>query len=410
MLLVLALVSGAAERASAELLSSPTWGFTFDPPAGFSLSDGDGKNRFVFEDSVSSVQVVLRAYPGGTYDSCEAAVADAQKRLSSEGDFSPFDYGRRRASLGRLEFGVLGYPASGWALCAELDAPGDGGAPPLLLVLVYGKDDDPSAAQVVLSVLDSFSFGPADSLMSGPIASFAYPPKGEKRVAIRLGDAEESAVIDAGDQEAAKAVVDREFAVLSAYGSSPLWKEAWTRFYRMIWRDAWARLDSVAFAATLAARGKGPSPAAGAAASGSGGAAARGETVGMDSGAAARAAENRALAEALLGWVQGFRYERDLMGSDFVDLVSCAVEGRGDCDSRSMLLALVLRKANIDAILMVSRDYGHAMAGIDLSGAGARFPFDGGRWIVAETTDDVALGLIGQSVSDPGKWLGIRFP
>jgi hypothetical protein len=51
----------------------------------------------------------------------------------------------------------------------------------------------------------------------------------------------------------------------------------------------------------------------------------------------------------------------------------------------------------------------------DIAGEGARFPMkreDGGgetKWLVAETTAPVPLGLIGEGVSEITKWLGISF-
>jgi hypothetical protein len=97
------------------------------------------------------------------------------------------------------------------------------------------------------------------------------------------------------------------------------------------------------------------------------------------------------------------------MGSDFVNLVSALTEGRGDCDSRALLWALFLAQANIGAGIMVSREYSHALGMAELPGPGARFPFEGREYLVAETTARVELGLIGRSMSETGKWLGILF-
>jgi hypothetical protein len=197
------------------------------------------------------------------------------------------------------------------------------------------------------------------------------------------------ATLDTDDAVAAKALVEREFKVLVDYNDSPKWKEAWSRFYRAIWRDAYSRLADISFAVERAisertAEGKNP------------------ESDG--------AASQRVLAEGVLEWVQGFKYERDLLGSDFVDLPSTATEARGDCDSRALLMAIILQHANMDAILMVSREYGHAMAAVAAEGAGARFSHGETQWIVAETTAKVGLGMIGQNVADPQKWLAIDFP
>jgi len=107
--------------------------------------------------------------------------------------------------------------------------------------------------------------------------------------------------------------------------------------------------------------------------------------------------------------VQGFAYERDLEGSDFVNLVTALSEGRGDCDSRSMLWAMFLEQANIPSAIMVSRNHSHAMGLADVPGAGARFDSGGKKWLVAETTDKVGIGLISADKSDIASWLGVTF-
>jgi hypothetical protein len=44
-----------------------------------------------------------------------------------------------------------------------------------------------------------------------------------------------------------------------------------------------------------------------------------------------------------------------------------------------------------------------------MPGIGARFDFNGTKWLVAETTAPVSLGLIGKGSSDPSYWMGISF-
>jgi hypothetical protein len=120
-------------------------------------------------------------------------------------------------------------------------------------------------------------------------------------------------------------------------------------------------------------------------------------------------AADRILAEKALAWVQSFTYERDLLGSDFVNLVSAVFEGRGDCDSRAMLWAIIMEQANIPGAIMVSAGYSHAMGLVDLDGTGARFPLEGNHWLVAETTAPVPLGRIRADASEISQWLGITF-
>jgi hypothetical protein len=197
-------------------------------------------------------------------------------------------------------------------------------------------------------------------------------------------------MIAAGDAEAAQGLVDREFQVLKEFTGSPQWQEAWRRFYRAIRRDSWERLRDALFRLERSWNVE---------------AALGGERIAEGF----TGLSDRELASRTLAYVQSFRYERDLMGSDFVNLVSAITEGRGDCDSRALLWALFLSQAGVDAGIMVSRDYSHAMGIADIGGPGARFPFEQKEYLVAETTAKVELGLIGKNMSEIAKWLGIIF-
>jgi len=107
--------------------------------------------------------------------------------------------------------------------------------------------------------------------------------------------------------------------------------------------------------------------------------------------------------------VQGFKYERDLTGSDFINLVTAITEGRGDCDSRAVLFAMILANANIRGAIMLSHHYSHAMGLADVTGSGARFEALGVNWLVAETTANINIGLIAQDESDPRHWFAVVF-
>jgi hypothetical protein len=74
-----------------------------------------------------------------------------------------------------------------------------------------------------------------------------------------------------------------------------------------------------------------------------------------------------------------------------------------------MLLAMILEQADIPAAIMVSRGHSHAMGLADVPGGGARFETGGKKWLVAETTDKVGIGLIDAAMSDIASWLGVTF-
>jgi hypothetical protein len=366
----------------AEPLHSPTWGFYLDLPEGYFYESGDGRDRFSFASESGGI-VDLAVYGPGVFESPEALARDIRERLSSRGDISPYTYQDKRAALGELHISGPGGALSGWVLCTELAA--EGGPPPLLAALAYGPASRQDLLIFYLSALDSIVPSEAEKYSPGPITEFSYP-RGEP-VPAALANRDLKALLGENDAEAAGALVDREFAVLSAYLNSPLWKEAWIRFYRALFKDAYERLADFAFVFER-----------------------DWHTRYMQDPSQSRGnveSEARAFAQDALTWVQGFTYERNETGSDFVDLISAATEGRGDCDSRALLWALILARNNIPAAIMVSPQYSHAMGLAQVQGPGAVFELDGQNWIVAETTANVDLGLIGESVSDPRHWIGI---
>ena len=380
---------------SAPLLS-PTWGFSIDLPEDYALTGGDRKNQFSFENPEGAKfdLSVYHAEAGkeAPYPSLEEMAKDIHRRLNNKGEIDSFEYRQKKAFIIELSFlmpGAGGKQSSmnGWALCMELAKPEksgtqyyspmgpseDSAAKPMLLAMAYGPAGKQDLQILHFSALDSIAPEDEARLYPGPITEYAYPR--QKLMQAHISGLDISARIFAEDAEAAQALVDREFQVLRRYAAAPNWQDAWTRFYRAIYRDSFDRLADAAFQ--------------------------------VERKLNVPPRENREFADSALQWTQFFKYERDFMGSDFVNLVSAATEGRGDCDSRALLWAVVMRHANIPSAIMVSRTFSHAMGLADLGGSGARFELDGQKLLVAETTAKVSIGLIGETVSEVSEWLGI---
>ena len=368
---------------SAESLYSPTWGFGLDLPEGYDYIDGDGKDRFSFSGP-GWINFDLVVY-NGAYNSVNDLAEDVNRRIGNKGSVDFFNYHDKKAAIMELNFGGF----SGWALCVTLARPSGAAATaaaPMLIALSYSPADD--AAKASNADLSLFHFSALDSIIPsnseryypGPIMEYCFPRGEQKSVPLALSGA--SAMIRDNDAEAAQVLIEREFNVLANYANTPYWQEAWLRYYRFIFRDSVDRVSDAASALVRHLRAN------------SGG---------------DNAAADLAITKKALAFVQGFKYERDLAKSDFVNLVTAVTEGRGDCDSRAMLWAIILAHADIRAAMMVSRHYSHAMGLVDIAGDGARFESYGIKWLVAETTADVDLGLIAQDVSDPAHWIGIMF-
>jgi hypothetical protein len=354
----------------AEPLYSPVWGFFLDLPEGYEFTEGNGNDRFSFQHPQGAV-VDIAVYHN-VYTNVTQLSRDIERRLGNKGDAAPFEYGGKAAVL--MELAFMEY--AGWGLCLELGSVDSGpaaGTPAWLVALAYAPTNVAGMDLFHLSALDSLAPSEADRRRPGPITEFTYP-RGQ-RMEVPIAGTGLKTLVRQHDAEAAQALIEREFALMRRYESSPDWQEAWIRYYRAIYRDS---LDRIADAVVRLERN-------------------------WNDG------DKRAFATRAINFVQGFTYERDLSGSDFVNLVSAVIEGRGDCDSRAMLWAIILRRADIPAAMMVSRDYSHAMGLADIAGSGARFEAGGVPWLVAETTGKVAIGLINQDMSNTDLWLGILF-
>ena len=355
-----------------EPLYSPTWGFKIDLPEGYSYSDGNGFDRFNFKGPQNTLFDIV-VY-NNTYNSISHLVEDVNLRLKNQGETSFFEYREKPAALLEIKFDGF----TGWGFCVELAKNENSRSAPLLLAMAYTKSTGNTLDLYHLSALDSIAPAREDQRYPGPITEFSYPRGELKKMSLSKTGLE--AMIREYDSEGAQALVDREFALLRHYVLLDSWKEAWIRFYRAIYRDSWDRLIDAAFQLE---REWNVSAAAG--------------------------YTKRDFARQALGHMQGFKYERDLDGSDFINLVSAVTEGKGDCDSRAMLWAIILTQANIPAAMMVSREHSHAMGLADVEGIGARFEVSGKKWLVAETIATVDIGLIAQEQSAIESWLGVMF-
>jgi len=369
-----------------EAMYSPTWGFYIDLPEGYQFVDGDARDRFSFSGP-EGLMFDLVVY-NRQFNSMLDLVEDVNRRLQNQGDVDFFIYNGKQAAIINLDFGPNPQTRfSGWGLVVELGPQSGanqgnslpGNELPMLLALSYGPVNRGDFAIFHLSALDSIAPTVVERRFPGPITQYSYPRGEAKNVPIALKGF--NAVIHENDAEAAQVLIEREFAILRAYQNTAFLQDAFIRYYRFIYRDSFVRVEN---AIQVVVR----------------------EFAGHQ---AVTDEQKRAFAQRTLSFIQGFHYERDLSGSDFINLVTTITEGRGSCDNYSMLFAIILGNANIRCAMMISLHYSHAMALVDIPGTGARFESHGTRWLVAETTAKVDIGLIAADESDPKYWFAILF-
>jgi hypothetical protein len=370
---VVALLLGvllAAPLAAKELAAEQ--GASIDMPSGFTAGDGDGRTRFSYLDPAGEMELDILVYEPDRFSTAGAMAAETLVKLGSKGDTSTFGYEGRGAAISDLAFPLNGAVRKGYALFVA----GKAGEADYALIAHVATSRFDAYGEYIISCLDSFSIDRAARREPGPVSQFLLPwpvDRTARKTAVLPGGAVD---IPWSAEEAAHELdlAVREYRILALYvETDDLWIDAWARFYRMVYRESAARLDGLteAFARSLP----------------------------LD--------DPTECARRVLAWVQGFSDAPDDSLIDFVPPLPAAFERRGDCDARAVVMAIVLERLGIDCVLMISREYSHAMVGVGVPGGGLRFTFNGRAYLVAETTAKVGIGLIDAGQADFSKWLGV---
>lgn len=361
---VLLLVCGFA---AAEQLISTDWGYGLDLPEGYTLENKDGSSRYHFSHQLFPITLQIALYPKGDFKQASAALTFVTNQLASEGRQVSFPWRLRGAAITQLKFPG----GAGWAASVELAH--DKG---WLVLACHTKPELATELEpIIISTLDTIATDRLSWREPGPMTAFAWADEKEIESTFPGADRTIRVPFNSVDSQANQSVVDREFSLLTSYLNTPFVYTAWERYYRIIYRDAFTRFEKAAFL--------------------------------MES-FLPEASEEKAA--TLLAWTQSFEYVRDREGADFLNLPETYMNRSGDCDSRALLLVVLLKHMGVDAVLLISPEYSHALAAIDCAGKGARFSVDGKDYLIADTTAKVGIGLIASDMADPDKWFIVRFP
>ena len=367
----------------AEFYSSSYYGWNLDLPEGFVLKDASDDGRsFYLEHEFMKVRVAIKMNSADDYERSDLAMEDILNKLNADGEIDGFMWNGRQTSIAQYSFQIPGNktPQAGWGISVTTEA-----KPVHLVVLCYAdKDVAGDCQQFILSAIDSLCVQEKDFRLPGPVTSYAFNSEQTQNAKIKIAQKDIYATIPEQAKESGRFVIDREFSVLTLYAKQKQWKEAWQRYYRTIFRESYSRLDSAAAAIESAlktqALTKNPQN------------------------------PNVEICKNLLAWVQGFDYARKQDTSDFNDLASVLQNKGSDCDSRALLLCVLMEHFGAKTELFISGVYSHALFGIDLPYPGARITVDGTDYLLCETTAPVDMGLVAQEQSDTNKWIPVDLP
>ena len=162
-------------------------------------------------------------------------------------------------------------------------------------------------------------------------------------------------------------------------------QQAWERYYRQIYRDSYGRIDTVLsdikntiFPLCSEQNPKNP---------------------------------ELCYAQTLLSWVQNFNYNRNTKKgqSDFTSVPNVICGVGNDCDSRSLLISILLNDIGTKTIMLVSGEYAHALVATSISAPGQKFIYNNQEYLIGETTAKVTWGMIAATMQDKSKFFAVEF-
>lgn len=359
----------------AEILNSPTWGYSVDLPEEFVLVDKNGADSYMFENAFVSSTVILKAYKKEKFSSSLEAMETVMKQLGAEFECAETDWRNTDCIISQFAFNLGGASNTGWAVSSLLqDSKG------YVVMLCYTPTEVfYDLEQFVISCVDSLCIDYGSYYSPGPLTSFAFPKGEVQNHTVEIAGEKIDFPLDSSDIESDKFVVEREYSVLSLYQDSEMWVEAWQRYYRQVYKNAYSRLKIAAFNIynRLIKTCESENP-------------------------------EIELAQKLLSWTQGFDYVRDFTSTDFTPITASITGTGSDCDSRAMLLACLLHHMNYDTCLFVSAEFSHSLFGIVLDKAGAKINIDGRQFLLGETTAQVDIGLVPANMNQTDKWIFVE--
>lgn len=364
-----------------EQITDRDFGFSLDIPEGFEIADytEDGMS-YVFSHPNIPVTLVMKLTEEKNAKSAAEVLNKNLKKLNASGETDSFKWNGTVCGISYFSMS-LDDNYSGWAVSAPVKIQDY-----YVILLCYAPESKKGCEQFIISTINSLSINNEYLNTPGIITSYAFPPEGSESVLLKIGGKEIKTSLDKSDEEAAKFVTDLEYSVLNLYANHKMWKEAWQRYYRMIYRDNAGRLQQTAknIYDSIYPELKKSKP--------------------QDA--------DIKYAQALLCWVQTFGYERaqSKIESDFTSLPA-SIKGKGsDCDSRSMLVSVLLNYTGIDTAMLISREYSHAVVVTDIPAPGQTFTMENGReYLFGETTARVTWGMLAQDQADRTKWIPVTF-
>lgn len=367
-----------------EQILDKDFGFSLDIPEGFEIQSytKDGSS-YLFSHPNIPVTLALKLTFEDSNSSSAKTLSTALTKLNAEYDIDSFSWNNITCSVANFNMN-LDQDYTGWATSSPTKKDGYY----LVLICYSPTNKEKACEQFIMSTLNSLCIDQNFYNTPGIITSYAFPKEGNSKISITINGQKIQTIQDKVDKDAAQFVVDMEYSVLTLYSKHKSWKEAWQRYYRLIYRDSFTRMQNLS--STIY------------------------ETYYEECKIKNPKNPNITYAQMLLSWVQNFSYERakNKKDSDFTCLPSVICGEGSDCDSRSLLLCVLLKSIGIETIFLFSPEYSHAIVATQIQAPGQQYKLEGVEqgFIFGETTAKVTWGMIAKDHADQNKWIPVILP
>lgn len=361
---------------------------SLDLPEGFyTVQVGSDKKSFLLQSEILPVNAIIQIYDAKRFNSSLDAVNYVMKNLKVDFESESFSWFTKNSAISYFSGNLNGTFSKG--LCIATVIPENSN---IILLLAWSSEENFSACyNYIASFFDGLYVDMNSYFSKGILTSYLDSEamedvslEGENLaqkidVNLNIDNHQIKTQVFAEDSKYAQEFIEREYSVLCLYQNNSAWKDAWQRYYRLIFRDSCSRLKKASFD--------------------------------IYNELAPFCTDETDFAQKLLTWVQNFNYERQKTQSDFSNLPSILMGNGSDCDSRSLLLAVLLNAINQDACIFVSNEYAHALAGFVSEHPGFGFEVDGKKYLVGETTvKNINWGNIEQTMAEQSKWIPVLLP
>lgn len=371
-------VSAVAFGQSNSQDDSITAHFLMDETNGFQLLE-ETPDSLVLYNEEYQITIISKLADINSYNSSETYLKEMMEKISTVYEECDFVWNNRACAFGTFEM-TMDTNYSGLSMVVP-----SYDNQHYLLFLGYAPASNQSFTQsIIMSCLNSICLDYSEYYTPGPVTTFACPLGNSKEFTIKIEEDEIKSTINEYDEDAAEFLIEMEYTILrlQKYNSDDERIAAWQRYYRIIYRDNYGRIEKVL-----------------------------GDIINYYYPLAGKPDKQNEIvfAQKILSWVQNFQYDRatSQTDSDFTSLCAAFCGKGNDCDSRSMMVCAFMQYLKIDSVLLISPEFSHALAGIDIMAPGQMFMFNDKNYLLGETTAKITWGTVVKEHADKNKWFPV---